>query len=424
MGYNKEEERLQKEEKLMEKNDDLAKVKADLQKARKKKLDDIRAAKKKELDDRKAANKENQRVRQAQKDKAARIQQRIEEDRAHKQVVLNGIHGLEGAKTFADISRTAGATKPEGLTVGQYILDTKTHKLGQLAEKRTGVKTANNSNYSQLKTAIEWRIKIKWLSYTKFAGGKAGDKWKTEFVCISRDNVAELCHAGFINGCFQYAKLKSPEYEAVINEQHRLALEEYKRKHTCNNVTERGLACTAPLSTDRNRCVDSDVQKKAAGSKRRNAVHKFTKVRDDEKQQPTSPATQPREPGNDLPHVLSNFDDDMEKVVREGGRDVRNFLGGQHSNKTKPTPVKVVKTWKCIGKGSKGCVLTQENIEGVQGHTKSCSNKKQKRTNPSDKKHYEPTENEARRRLASRRRLESRPIHRLLREINRAQGQA
>jgi len=367
--YNKEEERLQKEEKLMEKNDDLAKVKADLQKARKKKLDDIRAAKKKELDDRKAANKENQRVRQAQKDKAARIQQRIEEDRAHKQVVLNGINGLEGAKTFADISRTAGATKPEGLTVGQYILDTKTHKLGQLAEKRTGVKTANNSNYSQLKTAIEWRIKIKWLSYTKFAGGKAGDKlknqytgdkWKTEFVCISRDNVAELCHAGFINGCFQYAKLKSPEYEAVINEQHRLALEEYKRKHTCNNVTERGLACTAPLSTDRNRCVDSDVQKKAAGSKRRNAVHKFTKVRDDEKQQPTSPATQPREPGNDLPHVLSNFDDDMEKVVREGGRDVRNFLGGQHSNKTKPTPVKVEKTWTCTAKDCGRTDLTEE----------------------------------------------------------------
>jgi len=100
------------------------------------------------------------------------------------------------------------------------------------------------------------------------------------------------------------------------------------------------------------------------------------------------------------------------------GAPTRLPLKNKHSISTiKPAEPKV-QTWTCKGEGSMGCVLPQEKIEGGEGHTKGCVNEKNR--DSSKKEHYNA--DKTRRRLAASR--ENRPIHRLLREINRAQGQA
>jgi len=279
------------------------------------------------------------------------------------------------------------------IEVGQYILDKEKNWVGQVIKLHKGVETGKGGTIkANINKKHEKVITIKWISPTRKATvqKKVSEKtsatdWQDAWICIKQETVVALCVQGYAIGCFDNVELRPKEGEEKedLNELHKYDPTLKPFAHLFNNSS---------INSRNNRSGGT------AGS------------------ESSSPA--------------SNHDDTDEKSdaggATENGLNVSaaassSTIGGQHSNKTKPTPVKV-ETWTCKGEGSMGCVLPQEKIESGEGHKKGCVNEKNR--DSSKKEHYKPTENEARRRLASRRRLESRPIHRLLREINRAQGQA
>jgi len=144
---------------------------------------------------------------------------------------------MRGLTSFSDLNNVTKGTEEriQKTKIGQYVLDTEKHLVGQVIGLSRRVKTGSSR---AIKEVVKDKFfRIKWIAYT-YSPKKWNDKnnsmttvyaWKDSWKYITQEQVLELCLEGYRADHFKNAKLNGSGSDAEAG----FKLEDYKRnRHT------------------------------------------------------------------------------------------------------------------------------------------------------------------------------------------------